>query len=70
MNNGSVNYFAKSHNNLKDTIHCGNIVKEAALKSDGSGGGSPLFAQGGGKNANALDEILETVKKQIEELVK
>lgn len=70
VNNGNVNFFAKAHTDLKDIIHCGNIVKEAALKSEGSGGGSPSFAQGGGKNAEALDEILETVKMEIEKLKK
>lgn len=70
VSNGNVNFFAKASSDLKEKIHCGNIVKEAATKSEGSGGGSPLFAQGGGKNANALDEILSTIKKQIEELTK
>lgn len=70
VNHGNVNIFAKEHNDLKDKIHCGNLVKEAALKSEGSGGGSNVFAQGGGKNATTLDEILENVKKQVEELTK
>ncbi|MCI8545246.1 MAG: hypothetical protein HFH09_03340, partial [Bacilli bacterium] len=70
VNNGNVNILAKAHADLKDKIHCGNMVKEAALKSNGSGGGSPIFAQGGGKDASALDEILKTIKKQIEELAK
>ena len=65
---GSVNYFAKANPNLKDKIHCGNIVKEASIKSNGSGGGSPIFAQGGGKSADALDEILKNIKAQIKSL--
>ncbi len=66
-NHGSVNFFAKAHPNLKDKIHCGNLVKEAAQKSNGSGGGNNTFAQGGGKTSEFIDEILENVKKQIGE---
>ncbi len=65
INNGSANFFAKAHPNLKDKVHCGNLVKEAAQKSNGSGGGSNMFAQGGGKTSEFVDEILENIKKQI-----
>lgn len=67
INHGSVNVFAKT--NITQ-IHCGNIVKEIALKFNGSGGGSAIFAQGGGKSAENIDEILESLKKHIRELVK
>ena len=40
----------------------GYIVKNASILSDGNGGGSPTFAQGGGKNQEAIDEIIEFVK--------
>ncbi len=67
---GNVNFFAKENANLKEKIHCGEFVKKVALQSEGSGGGSPLFAQGGGKNAGAIDKILENIKKQVEEQTK
>lgn len=67
VKDGSVNFFAKEDISLKEKFHCGNLVKDAALKSNGSGGGSPVFAQGGGKSAEALDEILENIRKQLEE---
>lgn len=67
---GSVNFFAKENSNLKEKIHCGDLVKEASIQSEGSGGGSPIFAQGGGKNAQFVDEILENVKKQVEKQTK
>lgn len=66
----SVNFIAKAQDRLKEKIHCGNLVKEASIKSNGSGGGSPLFAQGGGKSITSLAEILEDVKKNITELEK
>lgn len=68
VNGDSVNFFAKANSNLKDKLHCGNLIKEMALKSEGSGGGSNTFAQGGGKNASALDEILNDVRKKIEQI--
>ena len=39
-------------------IHCGEIVKAAAAKVNGSGGGSPGRAQAGGKDPSKLDEAL------------
>jgi alanyl-tRNA synthetase len=39
-------------------VHCGEIVKAAAAKVNGSGGGSPVRAQAGGKDPSKLDEAL------------
>lgn len=64
VNGDSVNYFARSTNNMKDKVNCGQVVKDAAMKSNGNGGGSPFFAQGGGKNAD-VDAIIEEVKDII-----
>lgn len=60
---GSVNFIGKSN----CSINIGLIVKEAAVTSLGNGGGSPTFAQGGGKTSNKLPEIFEHVKKVIKE---
>ena len=57
----SVNYIAKSTSN----IHAGYIVKEASQRSEGNGGGSPTFAQGGGKKIDDLDQILKQVELEI-----
>ena len=59
----SVNFIAKSNS----FVHAGEIVKDAALRSEGNGGGNPKFAQGGGKSADRLEEILEHVEKVIKE---
>ena len=56
---GSVNFIAKSN----CFISAGEIVKEASLLSEGNGGGSPTFAQGGGKTKNAIPEMIEKIKK-------
>ncbi|MBP3913984.1 MAG: alanine--tRNA ligase [Lachnospiraceae bacterium] len=54
---------------IKKGAHAGNIVKAAAPKVGGGGGGRPNMAQAGGKNPagieEALKEAVESVKKQI-----
>ncbi len=51
-------------------IHAGNIIKEVAQATGGSGGGRPEMAQAGGKEPGKLKEALEMVeeilKKQID----
>ena len=59
--NGSINFLARSTNR----VNAGLIVKDAAVSSDGNGGGSPTFAQGGGKNQDALAKIYEHVEKVL-----
>ncbi|MBE7038463.1 MAG: alanine--tRNA ligase [Ruminococcaceae bacterium] len=50
-------------------VHCGNIVKEAAVLVGGRGGGRPDFAQAGGKDKagidNAIKKALEIIASQI-----
>ena len=59
----TVNYIAKS----SCSVNAGLIVKSCANQSDGNGGGSPTFAQGGGKNAKALKDILDYVEKSLKD---
>ena len=59
--NGSINFLARSTNR----INAGLIVKDAAVSSNGNGGGSPTFAQGGGKNIEALEEIYKHIEKVL-----
>ncbi|XMB85158.1 alanine--tRNA ligase [Mycoplasmatota bacterium WC44] len=54
-------FVAKSNNN----VHCGNIVKEAAVITGGNGGGKPNMAQAGGKDVSKLNEALERVKELV-----
>ena len=56
-----VQFLARSNINLS----AGDIIKLAASKSNGNGGGSPTFAQGGGKDITHLDEILNEIRNQI-----
>ena len=59
---GSINFVARS---TTPKINAGLIVKTAATSSNGNGGGSPTFAQGGGKDQSMLDNILETIEETL-----
>lgn len=58
----SVNFLARSNN---PKLNAGVILKDAATKSSGNGGGSPTFAQGAGKDTSKIDEIFEDIKKDL-----
>jgi alanyl-tRNA synthetase len=52
----------------KDTaLHCGNLVKEAAIISGGNGGGRPDFAQAGAKIKQNVDLSLQKVIQLVED---
>ena len=60
-NDDSVNFIAKSNSK----INAGMIVKDASMTSNGNGGGSPTFAQGGGKTSDKVDDIIAKIEKVI-----
>lgn len=64
-NDNSVNFIAKSTSNR---IDCGAIVKELSINCNGNGGGSKVFAQGGGTNGTKVANLLITVKEKIKDL--
>ena len=57
----NVNFVCRSN----ISTHAGLLVKNASVKSLGNGGGSPTFAQGGGKTTKYLDEIFKLVKEEV-----
>lgn len=61
----AINFIAKASNSLKDKINVGLLIKDVSKIAEGNGGGSPLFAQGGGTNPDKLDMILAYVKSKI-----
>ena len=64
VNDGNVMFICRS----SCDIHAGLTVKRASQLSDGNGGGSPTFAQGGGKTTGNLDKIFNLIREDIEEL--
>ncbi|MDD5888884.1 MAG: alanine--tRNA ligase [bacterium] len=60
-NDGTVNFVARSNCHA----NAGLLVKDASIASNGNGGGSPTFAQGGGKSTLKLKEIFEHVEKVL-----
>ena len=57
----SIHFLARSN----CRINAGYIVKEASVTAGGNGGGSPTFAQGGGKDVSSLPGILANVEKVL-----
>ena len=58
---GSVNFLSRSSCHANSGL----IVKDAAVSSLGNGGGSPTFAQGGGKTKDALPKIYTHIEKVL-----
>ena len=57
-------YISKSLT-LQKGFNASNIIKDLSLIIDGSGGGQPFFATGGGKNIEAIDKALAEAEKII-----
>ena len=57
----TVNFIAKSNS----FVNAAEIVKDASMRSEGNGGGSPTFGQGGGKTDIALKGIEQHIRKVI-----
>ncbi len=67
---GKITFIAMaSKDAVAKGVHCGNIIKEITAAAGGRGGGKPDMAQGGGKDADKIDDALalvdEIVKSQI-----
>ena len=50
---------------VKEGLHAGKIVKEAAKHIQGGGGGQPHFATAGGKNMEGLSIAVGAVKEAV-----
>lgn len=70
VSEGAAQFLARaSEEAVKQGIHVGQIVREAATLCGGSGGGRPNAAQAGGRDITRVDEALaltlENIKKQL-----
>ena len=64
VKDSSVNYLCKSNCDLS----AGELIKDASIKSNGNGGGSRMFGQGGGTNSENVDMIIDYVKDKVENI--
>jgi alanyl-tRNA synthetase len=64
--NGTVSIVAAVTKDLTAKIHAGKLAGALAQAVGGKGGGRPDMAEGGGKDASALDAALDGVYKEIE----
>jgi len=62
VNKGKVTLVAVS---TVDGVKAGDLIKNYAPIVGGKGGGKPDFAQGGGKDASKIDEMLKKVKEDF-----
>ena len=66
--NKKKNRYKEANEKLDNDKEGKELIKEASIKSNGNGGGSKVFGQGGGTDITYVDEILENVKHKIGEL--
>lgn len=66
VNEGKVNLMvAATDDVVAKGAHAGNIIKAAAPKVGGGGGGRPNMAQAGGKNPSGINEALAAAKEAL-----
>ena len=66
LTDGKITFMATAGKDaVKKGVHCGKIIKEITAIAGGSGGGKPDSAQGGGKNADKIDNALAAVDEII-----
>jgi alanyl-tRNA synthetase len=63
---GNVSIVSAVTKDLAAKVHAGKLASAVALAVGGKGGGRPDMAEGGGKNAAALDAALESVYRDVE----
>ncbi|MRG86689.1 alanine--tRNA ligase [Salinibacillus xinjiangensis] len=65
--NGKVQLAAGVSKDLIDQgYHAGKLIKEAASRCGGGGGGRPDMAQAGGKNPDQIDEAINFAKEYVQ----
>ncbi|MGM8214203.1 alanine--tRNA ligase [Bacillaceae bacterium W0354] len=65
--NGKVQLASGVTNDLIERgFHAGHLIKEAASRCGGGGGGRPDMAQAGGKQPEKIDEALKAVKEYVQ----
>jgi alanyl-tRNA synthetase len=69
VHDGTPGFVAMVTPDLVDKgLHAGDIVKQVAAITGGSGGGKATMAQAGGKDKNKIDEALGLVKRLVQKI--
>ncbi len=58
----SVNFMAKSN---CEKVDCSSIIKKLASATNGNGGGSKVFGQGGGTDSSNIGKALKNIKEEL-----
>jgi alanyl-tRNA synthetase len=66
VDDGAVAIVAAVTSDLTSKVQAGKLVSAVAQATGGKGGGRPDMAEGGGKDAGALDGALEAVYREVE----
>ena len=61
----SVNFIAKSNS---DKVDCSAIIKKLASATNGNGGGSKVFGQGGGTDSTNIVQALKSIKEELKNI--
>ena len=61
----SVNFIAKSNS---EKIDCSTIIKKLAEATNGNGGGSRVFGQGGGTDSTNIGKALKGIKEELKNM--
>ncbi len=70
-NMGKITFIAMASKEAVEMgVHCGKIIKEITAIAGGRGGGKPDMAQGGGTEANKIDDALAAVDDIVIEQTK
>ncbi len=64
--NGGISLVSAVTKDLTGKVHAGKLVGSLAQAVGGKGGGRPDMAEGGGKDAGALEAALESVYREVE----
>jgi Alanyl-tRNA synthetase len=66
-NESNVSIIVKVSKELINKFNAGHIAKKIASYLGGGGGGSPIFAQAGGKEVKKLEEVVKNISNFLED---
>ena len=61
----SVNFIAKGSS---EKVDCSSIIKKLAEATNGNGGGSKVFGQGGGTDSSNIGKVLKSIKEELKNM--